>query len=128
MNLNQSNKPLVLLYIDDLIFVSKITIAAKEAGVDTKVITRTDLDEIEDLVGIAHLLLIDLNADHLKPIEFIRRVIRSSTSRDIRIVCFVFHIHHERMKEAEQFKGVTVLPRSKFVEQLPVFFQEVKQE
>ncbi len=126
MAMNQSNKPLALLYCDDLIFVSKISLAAREQGIETRVITWTDLDTLEELVGIADLILIDLNADHLNPVEFINRVVNSSTSRDTVIVCFVSHIHHERIKEAERFDGVTVLPRSKFVDQLPGIFEGIK--
>ncbi len=127
MNLNQNNKPLALLYCDDLIFVSKISIAAKERGVTTRVITKTDLDSIDELVGIADLVLIDLNADHLNPVEFIRRIVNSPTIRDTEIICFVSHAHHDRIKEAEQFDCVTVLPRSKFVTQLSGIFEGIKQ-
>ncbi len=127
MKLNQSDKPLALLYCDDLIFVSKISIAARESDVETRVITNTDLDSIEELVGIAGLLIIDLNADHLKPIEFIHRVVDSSTSRDTKIVCFVSHIDHERIKEAERFDGIAVLPRSKFIDQLSGILEGIKQ-
>lgn len=124
----QNGNPLVLLLIDDLIFVSKVSIAAREAGVDTRVITRTDFDDIEKLVGPADLILVDLNAEQLNPVEFIRTVSELPTVRDTRIVCYVAHIDKELIEEAERYEGVTVLPRSQFVEQLPGILEGVKQE
>lgn len=118
MNLNQNDKPLVLLYIDDLIFTSKISILAKETGVKTRSITKADLDHLEDLVGLSRLILVDLNANHLKPLEFIKNVQSSSMSRDVRIICLVSHIHHELKKEAEKFEDITVFSRSQFVDEL----------
>lgn len=126
MKLKENGKPLVLLLIDDLIFVSKISIAAKETGAETRVIENSDRDDIERLIAIADLVLIDLNAEHLDPLEFIRTISNLPTIRDTKIVCFVSHIDTELTNEATQYQGVTVLPRSKFVEQLPGILEGVK--
>jgi hypothetical protein len=127
MKPDQNGKPLILLYIDDLIFISKISIAAKEIGLETRVITRIDLEDIEKLIGISKLIMVDLNADHKKPLEFIERITRLPTSRDIRIVSYVSHIHHDIIKQAEKFEGVTVLPRSQFVDQIHGILEGVKE-
>ncbi len=127
MNLNQNDKPLVLLNIDDLIFTSKISILAKQTGVKTRSITKADLDHLEDLVGISKLILVDLNASHLKPLEFIKNVQSFKTSRDVRIICFVSHIHHELKKEAENFGDITVFSRSQFVDELEGILKGIKE-
>ncbi len=125
--MKQDGSRLILLLIDDLIFVSKVSIAAKDIGTETRVLTKSDLDDIERLVGIADLILVDLNAEHLKPLEFIRNVSNLPTSRDTRIVCFVSHINNDLMNVAKQFKGVTVLTRSQFVDQLKGILEGVKE-
>jgi len=128
MKFKENGKPLVLLLIEDLIFVSKISIAAKETGVQTRSVTKNDLDDIENLVGVADLLIIDMNAEYINPMEFIRTVSKLPTGQDIRVIGFASHIQHDIMKEAEQYPEVTVLTRSQFVEQLPGILQGVKQE
>ena len=128
MKFKENGKPLVLLLIEDLIFVSKISIAAKETGVKTRSVTKNDLDDIENLVGVADLLIIDMNAEYINPMEFIRTVSKLPTGQDIRVIGFASHIQHDIMKEAEQYPEVTVLTRSQFVEQLPGILQGVKQE
>ena len=128
MKFKENGKPLVLLLIEDLIFISKISIAAKETGIDTRSVTKNDLDDIENLVGVADLLIIDMNAEYINPMEFIRTVSKLPTGQDIRVIGFASHIQHDIMKEAEQYPEVTVLTRSQFVEQLPGILQGVKQE
>ena len=128
MKFKENGKPLVLLLIEDLIFVSKISIAAKETGVKTRSVTKNDLDDIENLVGVADLLIIDMNAEYINPMEFIRTVSKLPTGQDIRVIGFASHIQQDLMKEAEQYPEVTVLTRSQFVEQLPGILQGVKQE
>jgi hypothetical protein len=126
MNLKQNDEPLVLLYIDDLIFTSKISILAKKTGVKTRSLTNTDLDSLDDLIAISKLILVDLNANHLKPLEFIKNVLASPTGRDVRIICFVSHVHYELKKEAEKFEKVTVFSRSQFVDALEGILKGIK--
>lgn len=127
MNLNQNDKPLVLLYIDNLIFISKISILAKEMGLRTRSLTRTDLDHLEDLTGISKLILVDLNADHLKPLEFIEKIHPFSTNKDVRIISFVSHINHELKRGAEKFEDITVFSRSQFVDELEGILKGIKE-
>ncbi len=128
MQSTENDRTRVLLLIDDLIFISKISIAAKEAGVETRAINPQDLENLEELVDYAGLVIVDMNAEYIQPMECIRSLKKNSNEKDIRIIGFASHIQHDMINEAEQHPGVTVLPRSQFVGQLPGILQGVKQE
>jgi CheY-like chemotaxis protein len=117
---------LVLLLIDDLIFVSKVSMAAREAGISTRLVTRTDLQDIDNLVAIADIILVDLHAESINPIEFLREINRVPTKRDTEIICFVSHVRKDLIREAEEFDQVTVMPRSRFIENLAGILQGAK--
>jgi len=128
MNMNNMNKPLVLLHIEDLIFISKVSIAAKEAGIETRVISNTDFDDIENIVRKAELVIIDLDAENLKPFDLLSRIGNMHNDEVPQIVAFVSHLKQELIHRARQYKNVNVLSRSQFVEQLSGLFQGVKEQ
>lgn len=127
MDFNGNSKPLVLLLIDDLIFVSKVSLAAKETGVATRALTRGDVDEIDRLVPLANLVIVDLNSETVNPIEFLRAVTALESGRTVQIICFGSHVSTELLREAQSFPDVTTMSRSQFVQQLSEILQGVKE-
>ena len=111
------NKPDVIIAVDDLIFLSKIQAASREAGVSIEIMATPD--EVEKkLQGRQSMLIVDLNAEKFSPLELIDRVRKSSTSADTKIVGFFSHMQMELKKRAERLGCDLVLPKSRFIVEL----------
>jgi DNA-binding NarL/FixJ family response regulator len=128
MKFVENGKPLTLLLIDDLIFVSKISLVAKNAGVETRALSRTDLDDIDQLVGAADMIIVDLNIDSIPVFDFLRNLYAAPTLRDTRIICFVSHIRRDLIDAAKAIGVEEVLSRSQFVESVEKLFEGIKEK
>lgn len=111
--------PSALLLCDDLMFASRITGEARALGLTVKP-TRT-LDQLLDLARqeAPPCVLLDLAFPGLDLPELFRRLGEACPSLP-RVVAYGSHVDSERLKAAHLAGCDPVLPRSKFVEELPL--------
>jgi len=105
-----------LLLCDDLLFVSRITGVARDLGLDIRTVRTSDalLTQAKQ-IGAACVLL-DLHNSGLDIERIVRELRGHGTSF---IVGYGSHVDTATLKQARAAGCDLVLPRSKFVEELP---------
>ncbi len=109
----------VLIGIPDLLFSSKVNAVARQQGIPV-VATFTK----HDLLSKAHgetpsILILDLNADALAPLESVTAMKSDPHTRGIAVVGFQTRIDEALRTSAEEAGCDLVLSRSQFIEALP---------
>jgi DNA-binding NarL/FixJ family response regulator len=110
---------MVVCAVDDLMFSSKISSAAKAVGValcferTPEKVTSTVRDRQ------ASLVIIDLNSRRLKPLEVVAALKHDPALAGIRIVGYVSHVDTATIDAARRAGTDQVLARSAFSERLP---------
>lgn len=112
----------ILAAVDDLFFAAKIRGAARLAGKSVQIIKSRA--ELEAQIGSASLVIIDLDAAQLEPLELVRL---AKSLRPIPIVGFLSHVEVELRRQAEQLGCEQVLPRSAFSQKLPQILKLAQQ-
>ena len=110
--------PSGLLLSDDLLFASRITGEARALG-----LTVTSVRSLEQLYDLAHreapsCVLLDLAFPRLDLPDLFRRLSEASHPPP-RVVAYGSHVDAESLRAARSAGCDPVLPRSKFVEELP---------
>ncbi len=110
--------PYALLLSDDLIFISRIAGEARAAGVAVQ-----SARNVEAAIGKARqhrpaCVLVDLGNPGLVLTELLASLDEACTPRP-RVVAYGSHVDAEGLKAARAAGCDPVLPRSKFVEELP---------
>lgn len=108
--------PSVVVFMDDLMFLSRIRSAAAAQGIPV-VSVRKVPDLLEACRQGAHLVLVDLDA-RLPVTEAIASVKGDAGLAALPVVGFFSHVHAERGHEARAAGCTWALPRSAFVRQL----------
>jgi CheY-like chemotaxis protein len=108
--------PAVVAFMDDLMFLSRIRVAAHAAGVHV-VAVRGVPDLVEACRGGTRLVLVDLDA-RLPVIDGITAVRADGALAALPIVGFFSHVHAERGRQATAAGCTQSLPRSAFVRQI----------
>lgn len=105
-----------ILLCDDLLFSSRITATARAAGLPMRIVR--SFAEIESMAGNdARCVIIDLS---LMPANIANAVARIRTAqRQPFVVAYGSHVDAALLRSAREAGCDVVLPRSKFVEQLP---------
>lgn len=106
----------VVVYMDDLMFLSRIRSAAAAQGVPI-LSARKVSDLVEACRRGARLVLVDLDS-RLGPAEAIAAVRAEAGLDALPIVGFFSHVHAERGHAARAAGCTWALPRSAFVRQL----------
>lgn len=104
-----------ILLSDDLIFTSRIVGTARDLGLEMR--TARNLVELEKVrASFAHkCAILDLNHPEVR----IAELVPSLKKDGARIVGYGSHVATEILKAAREAGCDIVLPRSKFVEELP---------
>ena len=110
---------MVLVAVDDLMFSSRISTAAKAVGAAIR-FTRS----VEAVVAAAReaspaLVILDLNAARLQPLAILAALKGDASLAGIPTLGFVSHVDTPTIDAARQAGVDRVLARSAFVEQLP---------
>jgi len=110
---------MILALVDDLLFGSKISGAARQAGVPLK--TARSLDAALEAARIAtpSLVLLDLDAARLSPLALVAAFKADPVLSQVRLVAFVSHVHADLIGQARAAGVDQVLARSGFVAALP---------
>ena len=110
---------MIVFAVDDLMFTSKITTAAKQLGVSV-VVERTAeavLDRIHALRP--RLVVFDLNSARVRPLETVASIKADPELAAVRTVGFVSHVQADLIAAARAAGMDEVLARSAFVAKLP---------
>src|SRR2546425_8543832 len=109
---NQANKT-VLAVVGDLFFSSKITEAAKQAGVTLKYVT-TEKDLLENAQSNPSLIIFDLNFDAVRPLDLIGKLKGNTALKHINLLGYLSHVQAELKMKAQEAGCDEVMPRSAF--------------
>ena len=110
---------MILVVADDLLFRSKISTAAKAAGVVVGAATTADAAITRAREERPTLILLDLDSGRTQPFEVLRRLSEDPELRALPTLGFVSHVHAHLVRQARDLGIGTVLARSAFVVQLP---------
>ena len=118
MSAGQHTAPLGLLLSDDMIFTSRITGTARDLGLGIKAAT-----SIRELIAHATqqaptCVIVDLANPSLGIRELIEQL-RAACTQMPRVVAYGSHVDTAGLEEARDAGCDVVLPRSKFVQELP---------
>jgi len=109
---------MVLIVVDDLIFLSKIEETARLVGLAAKVV---DPDRLMEESGreSATAVLLDLNHRSGKALEVIRALKSNPGEGVAPVIGYLSHVQTDLAAAAREAGCDVVLPRSAFVQQLP---------
>lgn len=115
--------PFVLAGVRDLMFRSRIEETGRQVGVEVR--TRKDPT---DLIATAQdhrpaLILLDLDADELNPLQIISSLRREGPLSAIPIIGFHSHVDLDRKRRALEAGCTEALARSEFTRRLPELFR-----
>jgi CheY-like chemotaxis protein len=110
---------MIFCAVDDLMFSSKLRTTASQTGVPIRFVRSA-----EALLAAARqekpaLVILDLNADRLQPLDMVAALRAAPDLADIRTVGFVSHVQADRVTAARAAGVDEVMARSAFVTQLP---------
>jgi CheY-like chemotaxis protein len=109
----------VLAAVEDLLFRSRISETAEDAGVEAT-FPRNPRKLLENLrAAPPDLLILDLNSSRFEPLELLRAVKSDEALRDVLTVGFLPHVRGDLALAAREAGCDRVMARSAFVENLP---------
>jgi PleD family two-component response regulator len=113
----------VIVAVDDLMFASRISSAAKALGVE--IAFARSPEAIVDAVRTKapRLVILDLNSIKVRPLEAVAALKADAALAGVPTVGFVSHVQTELITAAREAGVDQVLARSAFVTQLPQLLQ-----
>lgn len=112
----QSDK--IGLIVDDMFFAAKINAAATTAGrAVERIRSREQLEQL--VTAPPPLVIVDLKAERLDPMEAITFLKSRDELRAVPIVAFAAHVQTETIRRAQAAGCDLVLPHSAFTQMLP---------
>ena len=109
---------MVIAAVDDLMFASKISTAARQLGVDVVFVKSFEDVKREAARGSA-LLILDLNSQRTDPLATVAAMKGDAALSQLPTVGFVSHVQGDLIAAARRAGVDEVLARSAFVERLP---------
>jgi len=114
---------MTIIAVDDLMFSSRISAAAKGLGVAIR-FARSPEAVIEAVRATgASLVILDLNSARVRPLEAVAALKADAALARVRTVGFVSHVQTDLIDQARAAGVDQVLARSAFVMQLPQLLQ-----
>jgi CheY-like chemotaxis protein len=109
----------IIAVVDDLFFASKIRGAAEQVGLAVSFPRSADALIEFALREQSSLIVCDLHATRIDPIELAKQLKADDRLRSILLLGFFSHVQVELGQQAEQAGFDRVLPRSAFTRNLP---------
>lgn len=109
---------MVVAAVDDLMFASRISTAARQLGVDVLFVKSVDEMRAAAAAGPS-LVIFDLNSRRADPLAAVASIKADPSLANLRILGFVSHVQGELVAAARKAGVDEVLARSAFVERLP---------
>lgn len=114
---------MVIVGVDDLMFSSRISTAAKALGVEIR-FARSPEAIVQAVRELApRLVILDLNSQRVRPLEAIAALKADPDLAAVPTVGFVSHVQADLITQAREAGVGQVLARSAFVTQLPQLLQ-----
>lgn len=110
---------MILVVVDDLMFRSKISTAAKGVGATIAAATTAEAAIARAKEVKPHLIILDLDSTRTQPFEVLSRLAADPELSAIPTLGFVSHVHADRIREARALGIGEVLARSAFSASLP---------
>lgn len=107
----------VLAAVSDLIFVSKIAAAARQAGCSVEFFRQAERLRKAISTGSC-IVIVDLNESSLDPVALVASLKAAPETRQAQIIAYLSHVQHELWRKAEEAGADLVLPRSVFSQNL----------
>ena len=113
----------IMVFVEDIFFTAKIRETARALSRDVRFIR--DLQGLDKRLGgpAPGMIIVDLAAESLQPLELIKRVKKQPEWQQARVVAYASHARAELMEEANQLGADVVLPKSGFTQRLPEILQ-----
>jgi DNA-binding NarL/FixJ family response regulator len=119
-------RKIIALFVDDLIFLSKIQNTARSLQIETQsVIGSADESALRISQLSPSILIIDLNSKKADPLELIGSLKTSDGTSSIPIIGFLSHVDVDQREKAIAAGCDQVMPRSVFVQKLAEIFSGV---
>jgi CheY-like chemotaxis protein len=112
----------IVAVLSDLMFTVKIQDAAKRAGVDVTFV-KDSSSALQKAKEQPALIILDLNADSIAPLELIEELKSDPGSKGIPLVGYVSHVQADLKMAAQQRGCDLVIARSAFSQNLPDLLQ-----
>jgi chemosensory pili system protein ChpA (sensor histidine kinase/response regulator) len=110
---------MVLVLIDDLLFRSKISSAAKAAGVELAVVGSPEA-ALERARGTTpSAIVVDLDSQRTRPLDLLRQLSADPALASIPTLGFVSHVRADAIRDARSAGIGDVLARGAFAANLP---------
>ena len=109
----------VVAVVDDLFFASKIRGTAEQLGITVSFPRASDTLIEAALRDQPSLIICDLHATRIDPIELAKLLKADERLRSIPLLGFFSHVQTELQRRAEQAGFDRVIPRSAFTKHLP---------
>ena len=110
---------MILVVVDDLLFRSKISSAAKAVGVEIRAAATADAAIEQARNRRPSLIVLDLDGARTQPLDVLRRLAGDAALASIPTLGFVSHVHADVIRDARAQGIGEVLARSAFVASLP---------
>ncbi|PYS77280.1 MAG: hypothetical protein DMF70_16930 [Acidobacteria bacterium] len=109
----------LIAVVDDLFFASKIRGTAEQLGITVSFPRASDTLIEAALRDQPSLIICDLHATRIDPIELAKQLKADERLRSIPLLGFFSHVQTELERQAEQAGFDRVIPRSAFTNHLP---------
>jgi CheY-like chemotaxis protein len=113
----------VIVAVDDLMFASRISSAAKALGVEIAFARSPEAITEAVRTKSPRLVILDLNSQKVRPLEAVAALKADPALAAVPTVGFVSHVETALIAEARKAGVDQVMARSAFVTQLPSLLQ-----
>ncbi len=110
---------MILVVVDDLMFRSKISTAAKAVGATIAAATTAEAAVARAKELRPALIILDLDSAKVQPLEVLKQLAADPELNAIPTLGFVSHVNADRIREARVLGIGEVLARSAFAASLP---------
>lgn len=114
---------MVIVAVDDLMFASRISSAAKALGVEIAFARSPEAIVEAVRTKAPRLVILDLNSMKVRPLEAVAALRADPALASVPTVGFVSHVQTDLIDQARQAGVGQVMARSAFVMQLPQLLQ-----
>jgi CheY-like chemotaxis protein len=114
---------MIIVAVDDLMFASRISSAAKALGVEIAFARSPDAIVQAARTMAPRLVILDLNSVKVRPLEAVIALKSDPALAAVPTLGFVSHVQTDLIAEARQAGVDQVMARSAFVTQLPRLLQ-----
>lgn len=112
----------VIAVVNDLFFSSKLTEAAKRAGMSLEFVKEPEA-VLEKAKGRPQLIVLDLNFESADPLMLIGALKGSADTKGISLIGYLSHIQVELKQQAQEAGCDMVMARSALSQNLPLIFK-----